>query len=188
MRAGRPVRQAEYDTFDRETIMDYNVSSLLREHTGATREYDIDDDLTVDGGSHHVRGHARLDRTPSGILVRARIRGEAIDECSRCLRPVQYPVELAFEEEYMPTVDVATGARLTVPEGSEEAYRIDEHHILDLRGPAAEYWAVALPMAPLCRDDCPGLCPVCGEELAEGHPCTREQVDARWSKLANLHL
>ncbi len=111
-----------------------------------------------------------------------------VDECGRCLRPVSFPVEIAFEEEYIPTVDVHTGARVTPPTGGDEAYRIDERHILDLRQPAREYWTMALPMAPVCRPDCPGLCPLCGEELAAGHPCSREQIDARWSKLADLRL
>lgn len=168
--------------------MDFNVSSLLREHSGAIREYDIDDELVVEGERHHVVGHARLDRTPHGIFVRARLRGDKSDVCSRCLKPITYPVDISFEEEYLPTVDVASGGHMAVPEGSEEAYRIDEHHILDLRKPAEEYWAIAVPMAPLCREDCPGLCPVCGDEIADGHPCTRDQVDARWSKLANLQL
>lgn len=168
--------------------MEFNVSSLLREHTAATREHDIDDDLTVDGETHHVRGHVRMDRTRNGILVRAAMRSDAEDECSRCLRPITYPVDLAFEEEYIPIVDVTTGAHVELPEGSEDAYRIDEHHILDLRQAASEYWTAARPMAPLCREDCPGLCPVCGELMSGDHPCTREQVDARWEKLAQLRL
>jgi len=168
--------------------MEYNVSTLLREHTGATRAYGIDDDVYVDGETHHVLGHVRMDRTPNGILVRATLRGDAEDECSRCLRPITYAVDVSFEEEYIPTVDVITGSHVAVPEGSEDAYRIDEHHILDLRQAAGEYWATALPMAPLCRDDCPGLCPVCGEEISGDHPCAREQVDARWEKLAKLRL
>lgn len=168
--------------------MEYNVSSLLKEHTGATREYDIDEELEVDGTAHRVAGHVRLDRTPDGVLVRARLHGTMSDECGRCLRPISYPVELDFEEEYIPTVDIQTGAHVALPEGDDEAYRIDARHVLDLRRPAAEYWAMALPMAPVCREDCPGLCPVCGQELGEGHPCSREQIDARWSKLANLRL
>lgn len=168
--------------------MEFNVSSLLREHTGATREYEINDDLVIEGELHHVTGHARMDRTPNGILVRATMRGDASGECSRCLRPIVFPVEIAFEEEYVPTVDVLTGAHVELPEGADEAYRIDEHHILDLSRAAREYWTAAVPMAPLCREDCPGLCPVCGEEISGDHPCTREQVDARWEKLANLRL
>jgi DUF177 domain-containing protein len=130
----------------------------------------------------------RMDRTPDGIFVRAHLSGEMQDECSRCLKPVTYPIVLDIEEEYIPMVDVSTGARITPPEGEEDAYRISERHILDLREAAQQYWALALPIAPVCRDDCPGLCPACGEEIGAAHPCSREQIDARWQKLANLRL
>ncbi len=168
--------------------MEYNVSSLLKEHTGATREYDVDDDIVVDAARHHVSGGVRMDRTPGGIFVRAHLSGEMQDECGRCLKPVAYPIVLDIEEEYIPVVDINSGARITPPEGEEDAYRISERHILDLGEAAQQYWALALPIAPVCRDDCPGLCPACGEEIGFDHPCSREQIDARWQKLANLRL
>ncbi len=166
--------------------MEFNVSSLLKEHTGATRQYDIDDDLLVDGTARHLSGRVRFDRTPDGVLVRARMRGAMDDECSRCLKPIAYPVDVEFEEQYLPTLDVDTGVHVTPPPDEEDAYRIDERHILDLREAAREYWTMAIPLAPVCREDCPGLCPSCGEERAPDHPCARDQVDARWSKLADL--
>jgi uncharacterized protein len=169
--------------------MQFNVSSLLKEATGATREYEIDDDLVVEGERHHLIGHVRFDRTPRGILVRAQMDGTMSDVCSRCLKPITYPVHIEFEEEYRPTVDVNTGAPVALEEGDEEPYRISPRHMLDLSEPAQQYWALTLPMAPLCDEKCAGLCPVCGEEISDaGHACTREQVDARWSKLADLKL
>jgi uncharacterized protein len=169
--------------------MQFNVSSLLQEATGSTREYDIDDDLVVEGERHHLTGHVRFDRTPRGIFVRARMDGAMSDVCSRCLKPVTYPVQIEFEEEYLPTVDVNTAAPVDLEEGDEDPYRISRRHVLDLSEPAQQYWTLALPMAPLCDENCAGLCPVCGEEISDaGHTCTREQVDARWSKLANLKL
>jgi len=165
----------------------FNVSSLLQQHTGAVREYVIDDDVKIDGERHHLTGTARLDRTPDGSFVRAEMRGAHNAECSRCLRPTEIPVVVAFEEEYVPTVDVITGGRLDPPEGREEAYRINERHMLDLEEPVQQYWAMAVPMAPLCREGCTGLCPVCGQEIADGeHRCTDDEIDARWAKLAEL--
>jgi len=165
----------------------FNVSSLLQQHTGALREYVIDDDVRIDGERHHLAGQARMDRTPDGIFVRAEMRGTHRTECSRCLRPVEIPVVVAFAEEYLPSVDVVTGARLDPPEGREEAYRINERHFLDLEEPVQQYWAMAVPMAPLCREDCAGLCSACGQEIAGGvHRCTDDEIDARWAKLAEL--
>jgi uncharacterized protein len=169
--------------------MQFNVASLLKDHTGAMREYVIDDDVRVDGATHHLTGRARMDRTPDGVLVRATMSGEQATQCSRCLKDVTYTVTVEFEEEYIPTIDVNTGAHVLAPEGDEEAYRINDHHILDLAEPVAQYWSMSEPIAPVCEEGCRGLCPVCGEEIgASDHQCTREQIDDRWAALRNLKL
>lgn len=164
----------------------YNVSSLLKEHSGATREIEIDDDLQADGATVHLTGQARLDRTPRGILVRAHAHGTHSDQCGRCLRPTSTPIDIVIEEEFIPRIDMDTGARVETLEGEEEAFRLTARHELDLREPLAQYWAMALPMATVCGDDCAGLCPNCGEPAAGGHACAEAPVDERWAKLARL--
>lgn len=167
--------------------MQINVASLLKEHTGETREYEIDEDLAIDGEPRRVRGEVRFDRTPRGILVRAHLSAQAAAECSRCLKPLQIPIAIDFEEEFVPSIDVDTGQRVEPEEGEEDAYRISARHVLDLSVPVREYWAMATPMAPVCDEDCRGICPVCGRAAgAPDHACAREQVDARWAKLAEL--
>ncbi|MEX2247340.1 MAG: DUF177 domain-containing protein [Dehalococcoidia bacterium] len=168
--------------------MQFNVATLLKEPTGATREHDIDEDVRIDGTPRHLRGHVRFDRTPDGVLVRARMSGAVGDTCSRCLEPLTMTLDIAFDEEFVAAADVSTGARLPVPEGKDEAYRIDEHHVLDVTEPVLQYWAMALPMAPVCDDACRGLCPDCGQKLTDGapHPCSTDQLDARWEKLAQF--
>lgn len=168
--------------------MKFNVASLLKEATGAVREYDIDDDVRMDGQTRHVRGHARFDRTPQGVLVRASVAGTMVAQCSRCLKTLTVPVDVAFEEVYLPTHDINTGARIVPEEGEEESYRIDDRHMLDLGEAIAQYWAMAEPMAPLCEEACRGICPQCGAILADGieHECPRAQADPRWARLAEL--
>lgn len=169
--------------------MQFNVSSLLKERTGATREYDIDDVVMVDGAGRRLVGHARMDRTPDGILVRARMTGQDEAECSRCLRHLTFPVIVEVEEEWIPTVDVDTGARVEPREGEEEAYRITARHILDLGEAGRQYWTMARPMAPVCEENCGGICAVCGREHAEaGHECVAGEIDDRWTKLRELKL
>jgi uncharacterized protein len=164
----------------------YNVSSLLKEHTGSSREHDIDDDVQIDGERRHVTGHARLDRTPRGILVRATLAGAMPGQCSRCLRPIETPVAFSIEEEFLPTIDVTTGVRIPAEEGEDDAYRIDARHMLDLREPARQYWAMSLPMAPACEGGCSGICARCGKEETADHPCVEQPADERWAKLAEL--
>ena len=169
--------------------MQFNVSSLLKEPTGSTREYGIDDGITIDGATHRVTGRVRLDRTPRGVLVRADVHGTMEDVCSRCVKPIAYPVDIDIAEEYIPTIDATSGAAIETVEGEADAYRIDAHHMIDLSEAVAQYWTLELLMAPLCDDDCRGLCPICGEEIAAvGHLCSGEQIDTRWSVLAKLKL
>ncbi len=169
--------------------MQFNVASLLKEPTGSTREYDIDEEIVIDRAKHRVAGHLRFDRTPRGVLVRTELHGSMDDVCARCVKPIAYPVDLEIAEEYLPMIDVVSGAPVAPEEGDEDAYRIDAHHVIDLTEAVAQYWTLALPMAPLCEELCRGLCPVCGEEMAAPeHACTGDQVDSRWAALARLEL
>ena len=166
--------------------MRFNVSSLLKEHAAASREYEVDDDVSIDGTRRHLSGHVRLDRTARGILVRAVLHGMLDTQCSRCLKPIATPIDLVIEEEFIPMIDMQTGTRIEIEEDEEENYRITARHELDLVEPIRQYWSMAAPMAPLCRDDCAGICPICGEEIVAGHGCTTQQIDERWAKLAAL--
>ncbi len=168
--------------------MQFNVSELLRESYGAFREYAIDDDVSIDGASRRVTGHVRFDRVPEGVFVRATVRGAQPSECSRCLDPFTLPVDLLIEEQYVPTIDPLTSVRVTPPEGEEDAYRIDERHMVDLTLPIMQYWTMALPIAPVCDDQCQGMCETCGERRTSGHACAGEPDDGRWARLRDLKL
>jgi uncharacterized protein len=65
-----------------------------------------------------------------------------------------------------------------------------EHQVLDLHAWARDALALALPATLLCRADCAGLCPVCGENLnsaAPGH-AHEERPDPRWAKLSEIRF
>jgi len=90
------------------------------------------------------------------------------------------------EEEYFPTVDVVSGAPLALPE-EPGVFTISEQHILDLTEAIRQNAIVAIPMKPLCREDCAGICPKCGKDLNQGEcGCPTEEVDPRWAKLLKL--
>ena len=168
--------------------MQFNVSELLRESYGAFREYAIDDDVRVDGAVRHLTGSVRFDRVPEGIFARAAVAGTAAAECSRCLDPAEIPIVLTVEELYIPIIDPSTGARVQLREGEEDAYRVSERHIIDLTLPVQQYWSMALPIAPVCRPDCGGICPECGERRDPDHGCAPASTDDRWAKLRDLKL
>ena len=169
--------------------MRFHVAQLLKEGIGATRTYELHEagaEVADDGSRGLVEGSVALLRTKSGILVRATLRLRCPDACSRCLVPVEVPLGLHIEEEYLPTVDILTGA--VRPDRQEPgAFLIDDQHVLDLAEAVRQYRLLASPMQPLCRPDCAGLCPVCGQNLNESPcACHRDEYDSRWGTLAKL--
>jgi uncharacterized protein len=168
--------------------MQINVSQLLQEPIGSTRDYEINEaaDIIGEGKRYQIKGQCRLLRTQRSILVKCGLTTEVELSCGRCLARFRQPLKVNFEEEYLPTVDVRSGVMLPSPE-EPNAFTIDEHHILDLTEGIRQYALMAIPMKPLCKKDCAGLCQKCGQNLNQGRcGCPAEEIDPRWSKLAEL--
>lgn len=145
--------------------MRFDVSSLLQEGVGATRDYELDAVLSAGGREpERVSGTVTLMATRIGVLVRAHLRLVEPETCSRCLKPLEETVSLDFEEEFQASVDPRTGATLPPP-SDRDAFVIDAYHTLDLSEAVRQYREVSLEMQPLCRPDCKGLCPSCGKDL-----------------------
>lgn len=160
-----------------------NVAQLLKEPVGAARVVDVSDDEELD-----VRGHVELMRTDRSVLVKGRLATEVETTCSRCASPFTCWVTFDMEEEFLPTIDVISGMPLPEPE-DEDAFVIDEGHMLDLHEAVRQYALLALPIKRLCQTDCRGLCIECGKNLNEGScRCARSGRDARWAKLEQLLL
>jgi len=166
------------------------VAGLLAEPAGTIRDIavaspplDLGPDLRQTRG---VDGDLRLTRTNRGLLIRGRLETAIEQVCSRCLRGLEWPVEIEIEEEALPSIDLATG--LPLHEGVEpDVLRLNDHHELELEGEVGDAVLLAEPIAPLCRPDCPGLCPVCGGELASApHVHADVDVDPRLEALRYL--
>ena len=105
-----------------------------------------------------------LDRISDGIVVHGTVSGEYESECSRCLTPVRARFEMPVRELF--ERDVIEG----------ETYPLEGEEV-DLE----------LPVAPLCREDCAGLCPVCGiDRNAATCDCDPNPPDPRWDALRAL--
>ncbi len=167
----------------------YNVSQLLREPIGATRQYDIDESVALPyrgAPVARVTGALTLTRTLNGVLARADLAAEVSLECSRCLRATVQPLPHPIEEEYLPTVDPLTGGRVPEPV-IPTSFLIDARHHLDLEEAVRQASVLAEPMAPLCRPDCRGLCPRCGADRnANPCECDTRPVDERWAALGGV--
>jgi uncharacterized protein len=166
--------------------MQINVSQLLKESIGAKRNYQVAEIVDSAGSTGIIEGGVRLLRTDRGILARCMLNTEVEVTCSRCLSLFRCPVALNIEEEYFPTTDVVSGVRLSLPE-EPGSFTIDENHILDLSEAIRQYTLLVIPMKPLCREDCAGLCPHCGHNLNLGScHCLSEATDPRWFQLTKL--
>lgn len=158
----------------------FNVAQLLREPVGGTRSYELAPEPPVH------RGTVQLIRTPDGVLVRAQADVVIDATCSRCLAPFGYPAHISFEEVYMQQVDVLSGQRLAKAI-DPDSFLIDPNHTIDITEAVRQYSEMAAAMQPLCRPDCPGLCPVCGQDLSIATcGCDRTPLDSRWMALAAL--
>jgi len=158
--------------------MQFNVAQLLKEPTGATRRYELneataglDEELKFLGP---LVGNVQLLRTNSGILATGALSTVVQATCSRCLEPIAVPVRFELEESFRPLTEVFTGRYLRPDEfeGSEEdledaALLINEQHILDLAEVVRQLIWTALPMYPGCNWTGSGQCPNLARRLAE---------------------
>jgi uncharacterized protein len=170
-----------------------NVAGLLKETTGGARNHTLGASapsvaaMVPDARpSGALTGTVRLLRSPRSIFARVRAGTEVILDCSRCLEDAVARIEVDFDSEYFPSIDVVTGSALKVPD-DDMAFMIDHNHELDLAEPIRQELVVATPMHPLCSAECAGLCVTCGHNLNEGPcACSEEVADGRLAQLRNL--
>jgi uncharacterized protein len=103
----------------------------------------------------------RLEAVHEGVLVTGTASAPVVGECARCLEPLTSEVEASFQElyRYEPS-----------PEEDEDDVLLLDGDLLDLEPVLRDAVVLALPLAPLCSDDCAGLCPDCGVRLADAGP------------------
>ncbi len=164
---------------------------------------DPDSSLAQDGirfpDPFRIDGEVRLDR--GHVLVRGRIEGSVQLECGRCLGPIMQPVALVFEARYaesglaprVPGASPSGGARddddgveLT-PEDMDVSFLAPGTTTLKAAEVIREQVLLEVPIRPLCRPDCQGLCPRCGAARSAGCDCPGTPVrDIRLAALAEI--
>jgi uncharacterized protein len=115
--------------------------------------------------------------TGRGYSMRLRFSAGLTGACMRCLADASQAIEVDSREVDQPEV------------GSDQ---LDSPYVdgedLDLHAWARDALALAMPAQVLCRPDCAGLCPVCGEDLNERPHEHEPEPDPRWAKLRELKL
>ena len=124
----------------------------------------------------------RLEAVMDGVLVTGTARAALEGECVRCLEPIDDDVEVDLQELYL----YDDGAPPRPDDESDDVGRLDGD-LLDLEPVLRDAIVLALPFQPVCRDDCPGLCPTCGARLADDPVHQHDEpVDPRWAGLAQF--
>lgn len=159
----------EYSARDLVNESRINVASLLQEPVGSFRSIhlqldalQLDDDLL----SNDLTADLRLIRLRHQVLAVGVVRAKVELECVRCLTTFEQQVEISLSEPFLQSHDVRSGADLSdhrerrddevLDEPDEESFVIDEGHEMDLAEAMRQNLVLALPMVPVCGDDCPG--------------------------------
>ena len=125
----------------------------------------------------------------SGSLGEIRVKGHVAApmeaDCDRCLEPAGIPIDSDFELYYHPVSD--GHAKETAIDGSESEIGFYEGEGLELNDVLREFVLLSLPMRRLCRADCQGICPVCGQNRNQSQcRCQPKATDDRWAALKDL--
>jgi uncharacterized protein len=131
-----------------------------------------------------VNGKIRL--SGSDVFVSGHVETRAQVECDRCLKPVELPVNADFTLEYISGSEYESSevAELTEDEMSVSVF---DGSVIDVDEVVKEQILLAVPTRMLCREDCKGICPECGNDMNTGEcNCVTSDIDPRWAALKNL--
>jgi uncharacterized protein len=120
----------------------------------------------------------RLESVSEGVLVSGTVSAPTVGECSRCLTAMAGHVQVTLTELFA----YPGSATEATTEEDEVGHVVDQ--TIDLEQPIIDAVGLDLPFSPLCRPDCPGLCPDCGVALAGDPGHRHDHIDPRWAKLA----
>ena len=179
------VRRKSPTTLDPRGALVFDTRALGRQPGAAreeTRTIPAPDSLRVElagvPAGADVDLSVRLEAVSEGVLATGTATAPVVGECARCLEPLTSSVEASFQELYHYEPGPA--------EDDEDDLLLDGD-LLDLEPALRDAVVLALPLSPLCTDDCPGLCAQCGARLADapGHRHD-DAVLPQWEALRQL--
>ncbi|GAB4500502.1 MAG: hypothetical protein Fur0035_00420 [Anaerolineales bacterium] len=150
-----------------------NVGFIINATAGYNREFDfyLPTLKDEDGAAlTEVQGTVKISRTPQGLLVEGKFGGQTRLTCVRCLEDYEHALRWDFTELYAFSLDNVTDSGLLVPDDAQ----------LDLEELVRDGALLEIPISPICKPDCQGLCIECGQNLnlADcGHSEAPEEVE-----------
>ena len=157
-----------------------NVGFLVYQSVGSSRDFyfdlpslSIEPDLDLED----FKGTVKITRTPQGLLVQAELQALIQSQCVRCLTNIDQQLQANFTDLYAFSLRSTSDSELILPEDG----------FIDLGPLLREYMLLEIPINPLCRPDCSGICAICGEpQGTDFHVHDVETVDPRMAVLKDL--
>ncbi|CFY05236.1 Protein of unknown function DUF177 [Syntrophomonas zehnderi OL-4] len=123
-----------------------------------------------------------VENTGRLFLAHGKVQTRVQLQCSRCLKECSYPI---FTDIEMELVRSTSTAAENISEDEDCVFFTGD--IADISAPVYEAIYLAIPIIPLCKENCQGLCSICGIDKNTGDcTCVNEDIDPRWEKLKNL--
>jgi uncharacterized protein len=166
----------------------------IRKNFGLTRNYHFEEQfppLSLMGEeitfSTPVLADVTVHNTGMVLQMKGSIRTRALLACGRCLKLVDYPIQIEFEIPYVHQDDLNEIGIQVEPGEDPDNYEIFGEQPINLRDIITENIIMAIPMSFLCHPDCRGLCVQCGQDLNQAEcDCQPEQIDPRLAVLQEL--
>jgi uncharacterized protein len=173
------------------SIKEMEVRKLPFAETWKPNGFDFSDSGVIQKGPLAVEGVAELlPHTGGEVRIQGRVVASLETECDRCLGRASFPVDAPFDLFYRPLASALEdgGEEVAIDEGEAEMgfYELPGLVLEDI---IREQLLLHLPMQRVCREDCKGICPICGAHRNEtACTCQAHPGDDRWMALRDLHI
>lgn len=170
--------------------MQYHIQEMMSKGLKKTINEQLDVSSLFKGRQDVIRtGPLQVSLEVKGnegfIEVEGELSADLVLACSRCLDPIEEHTVIPFHEYFKPAASAAEGDE--VNEEDESDFIEVEEERLDLRLYVEEALLLFMPFAPICDDECKGLCQMCGQNLNEHEcSCNTERIDPRFAALKDL--
>ncbi|HUV05881.1 MAG TPA: DUF177 domain-containing protein [Armatimonadota bacterium] len=168
--------------------MKLDLSEIARS-PGMHATQEVDEPCPEDLGlacASPVSGKVEISNTASLLLVEGEIATEVKLECSRCLTDFALPVETTIQEQFR-LVKVGDAASVLPMDEEDASTEVIDNNVLNVGELIRQSLLLVLPIQPLCRPDCQGLCPTCGENLnVRKCACPPAEPESPFKALAGL--
>lgn len=134
-----------------------------------------------------LEGEFQVTNAGRSILVRGKIRSSTLLECSRCAEEYLFPFEIELYEEYVPEGNLQVEPEKELSAADLNIFTYDRKEI-DLEEVIRQNIIASLPLQPICKKECRGLCPSCGMNLNLGQcSCAPENTERRCIQMESLN-